>query len=376
MNFLIVLIPAIQLGISWWVTVSLLSSIWLVVKVFRQRRHASLSADAILLCTLAGMMISVSVNSYSDTRDLLRVMREGLILLLLVQLTSGLNSNLRPFSEGHHKILIYVSLLQLVLCLAQIASLSRGRYISLPYALYGDRSSTLPGSADLIYSYIRPAGTFTEPSYLALVCVGLVICALSLEDRNKYRTIIITLNSATILLSQSKLGYFGLISILLIVMSSKSFRKQIRLFHYFLVTLLAASAFTLLQILGDQTDNSYKNRFQIPFQILPEFIQDHPFGVPFYVRTLENVNINGSFIWTDVVHNSFYNIIFSYGIISILIFFLIYFNFHRRPLLILFATLALMQNGSFFDFDKLVLISIVSILTRRGIVPIKNVDSN
>jgi hypothetical protein len=375
MRTLLALIPAIQLGISWWVTVSLLSSLWLIIKVLRKRRYASLSADAILLCTLAGMLISVSINPSSGMRDLLRVLREGLILLLLMQLANSFTANLLPFSEGHLKILIYVSLLQLVLCLAQYLFLLRGRYISLPFSFYGDRSSTLPDKADLIYSYIRPAGTFSEPSYLALVCVGLVICALTLEGKSGSRILVISCNSATILLSQSKLGYFGLISILLIVMSSKGSRKRVRLIHYFLVTLLTISSFALLQVLGNQAGSSYANRFRIPLQILPDFIQNNPFGLPFYVRTLENSYTKGNFVWTDVLHNSFYNIIFSYGVVSIFIFFLIYFNFRRRPLMMLFATLALMQNGSFLDFDKLFLVSLVSILSREGIVTVKNVES-
>lgn len=375
MRTLIAIIPAIQLGFSWWVTVSLFSCLWLIIEAFRKRRYASITVDAILLCTLAGMLISVSINPSSDTRDLLRVLREGLILFLLMQLANNFTAKSFQFSENYHKTLIYVSLFQICFCSVQYLFLLRGRYVSLPYSFYGDRASTLPDMADLKYSYIRPAGTFSEPSYLALVCLGLVICALNLKGKSQYRILIIGCNSATILLSQSKLGYFGLISILLVTMSSKSLRQRVRFFHYFLVILMASFSYVLLQILSYQAGSSYVNRIRIPWQIIPDFIQNNPFGLPFYVRTLKNTYTKGNFFWADILHNSIYNIIFSYGLVSILVLFLIYFNFRRRPLMILFATLALVQNGSFLDFDKLLLVSLVSILSKERISWIENVDS-
>ena len=362
MNLVILFIPFLQLGVNWWVTISLLAAIYFAIRVVRIRETQSAFIDSVLLCTLAGMLLSIAVTSQSTHHDLIRVFREGLLLLLFVQFSTG---SLIINSQSLHalpKFLFCTSAIELLFTAIQFFRLRQGSFFTLPPELYGDRGGILPSFQDLIYSPIRPTGTFSEPSYLGLICIGLLICALSIKSQDKMRLTLLAMNSLTILLSQSKLGYAGLIIVLAIIMRKRSALRKIRFIDLLILFSLTILIVYLLKSSGAQTSSSFGSRFRAPFNIVPSFVMENPFGFPFHLHTSSLVNSKENLIWNDILHNSFYNFIFSYGISFVLIIFLIYWPVRKDPMLILFITLAIIQNGSFLDFDKLVFCSTVCLL--------------
>lgn len=365
MNFLVVSIPFLQLGFSWWVTVSLGCAIWLLFRVVIIRKVKSPIMDSILLCTLGGMMISIVVTPQAGSHDIVRVLREGLILMLLLQILSGTSKIQSKTEKFLPWSITFTSIIELLYSGIQFVGLQRGSFISLPFYLYGERGGVLPTVQDIRYSPIRPTGTFTEPSYLGMVSVGLIICTLAVIHDKKIRTIILSVNLLTILISQSKLGYFGLFMILVIMSLRKTEVQKSKIKVYLVSAGLGILSAFLIRELGDQASDSFSSRFSIPLKILPEFLLTNPFGFPFHLHSSLLLESNPSIKWEDVLHNSIYNLAFSYGLIFIPILFLLFWSIHKDSILLAFFLIAMIQNGTFFDFDKFVLVSTVYLLRSR-----------
>jgi hypothetical protein len=110
---------------------------------------------------------------------------------------------------------------------------------------------------------------------------------------------------------------------------------------------------TLYSVVGSE---SLAIRVFNPARILLGFLISHPFGEPFYNRLSLIAETGTGITWTNISDNGFFNLLFSYGLIGILITLGIFSIAKGNLKLKVFLLAAIVQNGSFLDIDKMALV--------------------
>jgi hypothetical protein len=257
-----------------------------------------------------------------------------------------------------------VSIFLLIFSSIQLAAINRGINLSLPETWY-PRKLIVASHLDFTYSHIRPSATFTEPSYLGLIGFSLMcICFYFMRSSHSSR-FLFYLNFLTICISQSKSGiFFGL----LLIAYHQIRYNDVKVFWFnkiegrkiFIVLIFLLVTGIVFNILNFGTSSSFADRLFKPARLLSRFLYENPFGVPYYNRLISDISISQNESWVALSHNGIFNILFDYGIIGSALIYLLILSVRKEIPYILLLLFLGVQNGGFFDFDKVALFMLVN----------------
>lgn len=361
--------PLIQFGVSWWVNVASVGSVAGILKLHNFPSNLANQSRNTLLAVV-GMFVAYLWQSFGDFHSFLRVSREALILILMGYVSSRKIPPGGPnLIRKYKKMLLVVSLFQLALTSFQFVLLQRGRWFGPPEIWFAGRGGLIPTNLDLVYSYIRPSGTFSEPSFLGIFCLAIIVISIPRLDKERILRFVFLANAITILLSQSKSAIFFLFILLIYVF--KTFRKYLvqKIPFYFLggiglVFLIYNQIITRIQS-ASSSEVSIDNRIFSPIKFVLKSITDNPLGTDFYGRVYDVLDLNSGLSWETILHNAIYNLIFSYGLFGIVVLVVIFSMFRGIFELRVYLLAVLLQNGSFLDFDKLFLLLVTSVMYQQ-----------
>lgn len=367
----VLLLPFLQLGLSFYASVSTLAAALCLAAATGLRGFLTLRIFACLFVVWA-MLATAALHPLADSHDLLRAGREALCFLMIIALLR------RKIVLNPHQARLALHCLGLValglalLVIAQTIGLQRGVFVSLPHDLYVINTNTLPTDLDLRHSRVRPSGPFGEPSYLAAVATVLVLALSPLWPVSALaRGIILVLALATFL-SLSMLGLVSMSAALALILLRHGDRRQGLLF----VTMLAVGAAGAALAGGEISerigailrgeDFSFASRIAAPLLALPRVLGEAPFGIPIrvfldmgYLPGMDLANESFS-------HNAIFNTLINYGVIGMAMLAVLFLSARGGiPWAILFVLL--MQNGAFWSFDKVSLLAVSVILHRMAL---------
>jgi hypothetical protein len=259
-----------------------------------------------------------------------------------------------------NRTILVISVLQLTLVVIQLLFINQGNWLGPDPGWFAGRGGVIPDALDLRYSYIRPSGTFSEPSYLGLVSLTFMVISGYSNDRIRNNSKIFFLNLIIVILSQSKLALlFAAIYLVLYFYRNLTIKeKQYRgiLFPFFNIGFILSYGFLNQTVTSSKGSLSIELRLFKPFQIIFDFVLSNPLGTAFYSRIDGIADIESGISWEAISHNSIFNLVFSYGLVGFFIIFLILRIANGDVIIKIFLIAALLQNGSFLDFDKLFLV--------------------
>lgn len=367
--FSIFVLPFIQFGLGWWVSVSSFGCLALLVQKLRTRDKKSLEIDPVTVVIISLIAVTYLWQDFGNLHTFLRTSRETLILILLVSFTK--KSLYKHSTEINLKIdwaLFSVIIFEFLLVLIQFVFLRRGVWIGPSASWLAGRGNLIPTLLDLQYSKLRPSGTFSEPSYLGIICLSIqiLISRKPLDSKKNQATYFLSL--LTIVLCQSKSALFFALAIFLVQERRKRLieDRKVNTFLLPLAMFVSLPFFGLLSgtLRSSRGSISIQSRIFEPLSYSLDFVLAHPLGIPFYERILEYIDPNKGLSWETISHNSIFNFIFSYGLVGLIIVLRVTLIAKRSLVLLLYLLALLLQNGSFLDFDKLFLVSIVFAIYR------------
>lgn len=365
----ILALPFIQFGINWWISVGSLGSIVILYAFVRYGKIQIFKLDAGTTAILFMMSLVYIWQDLGNSHSFLRISREALLLMLVVVL----NKSYKPLKstitmKNIEKALLAVMLIEFTIAVCQFFFLSKGIWIGPSADWFGGRGNSIPSLLDLQYSELRPSGTFSEPSYLGIFCISILIMVsrnfnYSIMNRTTYFASLVT-----IVLSQSKSALLFALLILLIQRRNNQLAGSRRINTFFLpLTMITVLPFLNIltgTVQASRDSVSIQNRIFEPMTYIIKFLFEHPLGISFYERISELIDSNRGITWEVISHNSVFNFIFSYGIVGLAITFRILFLGRGNFVLILYLALLMLQNGGFLDFDKLFLVTVVFYIYR------------
>ena len=349
-----------------------MASVASVIGIVKLRNFSGIvvNQNRILILAIVGMFMAYLQQSFGDSHSFLRVSREALILILMsfVANRKVLLVNLSVIRK-YSRMLLLISSFQLLLTILQFVLLQNGRWFGPPEIWFAGRGSLIPTSLDLVYSYIRPSGSFSEPSFLGIVCLTIIVISIPRLGKERIFRVIFLICAITILISQSKSAILFLFIFLIHIY--RTFRGSlVQKIPILFLGVLASLALIYTQIFSriqssTSSEISINNRIFSPIKFLLTSISDYPFGTDFYGRVSTVLDSNTGLTWETILHNSIYNLIFSYGLFGFFVLAVIFQLFHKSYELQVYLFALLLQNGSFLDFDKLFLVLVTSVLYRQ-----------
>jgi hypothetical protein len=357
------LVPLMQVGLNWWIAIPLLIFLFYFKSVqfteFKVKYISSLSLIFVII------FIETVFNSNLETRAILRVSREILcVTLLCISMGSATTLKVKYREKVLYLTVQLVSIFLLIFSSIQLAAINRGINLSLPETWY-PRKLIVASHLDFTYSHIRPSATFTEPSYLGLIGFSLMcICFYFMRSSHSSR-FLFYLNFLTICISQSKSGiFFGL----LLIAYHQIRYNDVKVFWFnkiegrkiFIVLIFLLVTGIVFNILNFGTSSSIADRLFKPARLLSRFLYENPFGVPYYNRLISDISISQNESWVALSHNGIFNILFDYGIIGSALIYLLILSVRKEIPYILLLLFLGVQNGGFFDFDKVALFMLVN----------------
>jgi hypothetical protein len=368
---IILLLPFLQLGLSYWASVALIMALIMtvlnwptLVKGFTARWY--------VLLVVPLMFLSVVFNPGDFSQDFLRVAREALFLVLIVCIVQG--AGLRQVYIDPKLALrgyLFLTASIALLTLFQARQLARGVYFGFPAELYAQGVGTIPTELDLMYSNLRPAATFSEPSYLAFILLSLLFSITYLIGKRKVAWFVILLILFSGLMSRAA-SFFLLVSLFGAVACGErlSWRGRALLIPAALLALagiiLFGSESSVLARLMDASsptgDYSIFVRIFGPLQALPYFPFEFPFGVPLsqVPQALLPYALPYGLDPEEYITTGLFNFIFEFGIVAIPIAAILFWV--RDRVVAVYLVCATLFNGSFLAVDKYAVISFAVVL--------------
>lgn len=373
MTSLSFMIPVIQLGVGWWLNVSTLVCLYVSLKLFKEKKHFSNLLSPMLISCVFFMYLNYIWQDFGEIHSFLRVSRECLVLILLTLFLQSFEPKYSlQIEKRFHRIIACISLIQLAIVVIQIISISQGVWFGPDPSWFAGRGNVIPDILDLRYSVIRPAGTFSEPSYLGLASISLMIISGFSKDLWRNNSRVFYLNFLIILLSQSKSALlFALVLLAIYLYRNKSENRRYYrgiAFPFILIGGVLGAGFIFQTIISSKGSVSIENRIYKPLEMFTTFIASNPLGASFYDRINGFADTESGVTWESISHNSFFNLIFSYGLVGILIITQIMRLGKADLVLKVFLFASLLQNGAFLDFDKLFLVYFTFAMYRMKLV--------
>ena len=389
----LLLMPILQLGESGYVAVATLSALIVVVRFRRQVMAGAARAPWVAFLPLF-MLASLASSSGTDlVQSVLRTGREALVLLLLIWTVHG--AGLAPAVSSSPKALVRTAAVLMVgifaITAVQFVMFRQGIYFGIPLEYYNNQTALVPTEEALRFQVPRPMATFSEPSYLGIVAISLMVVASKLERHLIARTVIFVSGILSGILCQAA-SFILFAAMLFLVGLAEGGRARAKLAamlilpYVLLAIVLFAQDFAPIQriLSGNATDDfSFFVRVFGPFEALAGYITHYPFGLPAneVPAALEPFIAATDIPPESFLSNSITNMLFQYGIGgAVLIAVLLWAP--RTYLLRAYMLAAMLQSGGILGLDKLALVGFTICMAhafqplsrRRGAVARTNVQ--
>lgn len=378
---LLLLVPFIQLGTSYYGSVAMLLAALAVIRL-RGIVWTGLKA-APWGPVLAVLMFASLLSGTGDdpVQDVLRVGREAVIAVLMIAIFTGVSRrSIQLNARMIVGLLIVMTSGLLLLTLVQAVALRGGVYVGVPAEWFVTGSGTIPGEKSLYYSKaaLRPSGTFAEPSYLAFVMLSFMMIALASLEARRTGMLLLVVAVLCGLASQaaSFVLFAGLIGAIYLLQTGSAGRRAIS----GAVVILAAAAVLLLgtelgviaRVAGGFQaggDASIFARIFGPLQALPDFLAKYPFGQPMSLLPAVLYPFAKALGGDpeQFLMNGLLNLFFAYGVIGLPL--AVALLMVRGWLPRLYVISCMMFNGAFLAIDKLALVALTLAIyesVRRG----------
>lgn len=363
---MLALMPFVQLGVSYYMSVAMLLAILMLVRLRTQLLVGLRMRFWILLLVPLMYVPLILYSSDNFTDDVIRNGREAMVFFLMMVLFAGVA--IRPISFAARPVLNAITILTLLVAILvglQFVTLRGGVYMGLPREFYAQGMGTIPGALNLYYTRLRPAGTFSEPSYLGFVLLSFLLVAMAMYQRYRRGVALIVLTLIAGGLSQSaSFVLFGIPLVLFGVL--RSARGGFKTWMIVMIPVVAGMVYVIGDAMGLftrlQGGTSVSGDFSIfvrifgPLSALPDFLSNYPFGLP--ESTLNDALLKYASplgIEPDQYRmNSLMNLFFQFGVFGIPIAILLLW---RNDLLLFWFMLGtLLFNGAFLAVDKLAIV--------------------
>lgn len=370
---LLVLILGIQLGFSYWISVSSLSA---VLVVFRLREQLVTGAKAYAWVAVLPLLMGLSlvVEPSNDLQeDVLRTAREAVFAVLMIWIIAGTTLNPPRINiDRISQCLKWMAGFLFALTAIQTVLLSRGIYFGPPVEFYVFGTGTIPTELDLRYSAIRPAATFSEPSYLAFISLSLLLALAGRIDRDRKGLWVAAAVVVVGMMSRSAsfVLFLFVTGAPFVVRTLKGANKLLVLV---LILFLAVTGFGLATLVfgaevavldrvqqgSSGGDASIFVRIFGPLSMLPSYIGYNPIGLPDsrIKDVIAPVSLALGYEPRQYTMNGLFNMFFQYGVFGfpLAVLFLV-----RRDLVVsMFLLSCMMFNGGFLTMDKLVVVCLM-----------------
>jgi hypothetical protein len=266
---------------------------------------------------------------------------------------------------------------QFVFVFIQYIKLKSGVGYFLPVEWYIQNSATLPDELDLMWSPIRPSGTFGEPSYLGFISASLLMAVAHCVSNNYYKSLLISVLLATVILAQTLAGVltvFILLFLYLWQISSNRTDRKLQLISLVFVALLVVLMFDysdvltrLANITNESEELSGYHRIVVPLKVIFKVFTSAPYGVPETELLNFLINQKSDLVIKSNLANGFFNVLINYGIFGVIILYILFNKARFSIILLAYLFLASMFNGSIFSYDKAVVISLTVLMMLIGL---------
>lgn len=372
---LVFFLPFIQLGGSLYLSVQFIGFLLLIWLLIYSRKYFLI--DAIVLLILMFPSVVQFIASPNASRNILRVFRELLNLLVLLSFISMIRRKsslyfISPLLLRRLQITVYFIVVALFLFTgAQLVAIQQRYRLWLPLDWYAIRDVTLPTELVVFYGQqtgLRPSAFFTEPSYLGFIILSTLVLVWHLFT-DKTRWFLIMALAATALFSKSMLGttlFFLMLIILYVDEAGLKTSKLKRFQARFLVLFLGFLFFITLTFSGlipelnrfalflqsPSLVSSTNYRILTPLRYIGFMLENYALGIPFAeLSRLFGIN-------TVNVDNALLGIFLYYGVLSPFLLGYIFFRIKdiKMSIFFIFSTF---YNGAIFMYDKVVVLSVV-----------------
>jgi len=370
---LMIVFVVIQLGYSYWISVASLMGIVAMIRLREQLSIGFRTYPWVIFIPL--LMAAPLFVGYSNdlTQDILRTAREALIACLMIWTIAG--STRRPPTVNVirlSQVLMCIIVFLLVLTTIQYVALSRGIYIGFPKEFYASGRGTIPGELDLRYSALRPAGTFSEPSYLAFIALSVMLVISGRIDRERKGIALAALATITGLLSQSAsfILFVGITGGAFVVRTLRGANKLLVLILLAVAAVVAFGVVVLVldvelgvleRVQGGASGNDVSIFVRIfgPISILPTYLAYHPVGRPMSMvsDTIQPYSMALGIEPIQYMMNSLFNLFFQYGVFGLPL--AVLFLIRRDVVIALYLLSCMMFNGAFLGIDKLSVVCVM-----------------
>lgn len=369
LSFILLMVPFLQLGISYYVSPQIVGFLGMVALVLFSRldRRAVIFAS---ICALIFLVKASLVFKISDIHNFLLVFREMLcfaVLLLAIRPVSFLYRQ-----ERIDTLYIRFLLMAAILVTLQHLAIANGRFVAFPYEWFVMNKGTLEGVELALHfeSRLRPVGFYGEPSYMAFILTSAFVVFLSYVEKWKKILPIFVVNLFILALLGSLSGIlaFMFIALVLIYLRLFSGGGPMKSANMLVVSVLILSLLyvSLLQgefvsrlltvFYSDEIDPSMYVRYVGPALLIGEMIIDGDWLVGYSGSEIyEHANsLNMGSIDNAALYLSLH-----YGFVAAPLFLAVLIYYVRHPLLIAYMLITLNFNGSYFSFDKAVVMALV-----------------
>ena len=365
-------IPFMQIGVSFYISGATVVAAATILKFHREITISILmnpmKSLAICLAFIMPMMYEYGI----DSRDIQRALRETVFMLLMISAFSVVYDNFEKEDVRKITNIVYgLVAFYFLLVLVQTFFLSRQVYFGLPRTIFIANETALPGELDLLYSQIRPTGTFGEPSYLGFVMTSFAFVLFPLARNAWMPRFAIAAVLVCALITQS-LSFFLAIGIL-VAYERPGFKKingpvilaatvVLILLGIYFSDIVVRFAERLTSISDSSKESSGFVRIFGPISVLPDYLAEYPTGAPFYklYPILEKYVPIGLRPMT-FYDNGLINFVLDFGFYGFLLLYL-YFSSARDNTTRIYLFAAGIFNGALLSPDKLgVLILMVAL---------------
>jgi len=358
-------IALVQIGFSYWLSVAVFGCC--AICLVNRQNIALLFTNFFFLRASAAIAlpVAVAISPDSNFEDILVGCREGLFLFLITGSFywqwKSIKSN-GAADEPAAKVGIFAGSM-LILVLIQTLALRSGQYFGIPRDWFVSNRNTIPTELDLANGFMRPNGTFGEPSYLGGVCLMLVFAlSPSLINSRKARRAIATL-AATALFSTSFSGVLSIASYLLRMTWKQVNPKWLVAGFSIVMSAVGVALLTIdneisnrLAAVFSGNDVSAWARIFAPILLLPEVFSHSLAGYPKSVFTqlgyIPSIGVRAD----ELGHNALLNLLVGYGVFGLPALFTLFYaakGADRK----LFVFWIACQNGALLAPDKFAIVS-------------------
>lgn len=378
---IVLLIPALQLGLSYYVSVQVLAFLLAAAVVPLPLYIGSLMSRGALLLALP-VFLSPILQPVDDVAR--AYLWCGRIYLCFLVFYTAADLNWRPrvnWSYVSASIAVVTSTIVIFAVLQRLA-LAGGYTLYLPKEWYITNEENLATDLDVQYGFSRASASFGEPSYLAFVIFSLYFVVRCISPKGQIRTALVLALWVGVIVSGSLAGLVSFLLLALLLASKDRQLSVIRAVVGLLVigvvglavefwTAAGSQFFERLQsIIQSDFDQSTEGRLIVATRLALDGVSAYPLGAQLSV--LEREFGMGAVYGAD---NGFLLFIANLGIGAILIYAAIAASLRGRVEIMAYLLCASMFNGSVFSYDK-VAVAVLALVAWKSSRYAQDVDSS